>query len=190
MLQSHFTTGVVDPKQDKTAGWAVEGFGLAAFTFGLEEWTMIKAGLLKFVHQITAHAYMRICVALLAGFTAFFAMTVTAYAYIGRTDSPPGTAGSIIPNGQIVGGLPFLIQHTDDATLTSIQDRGDLYKYGPDGIPIRNGTDSLGGIWGFDHVSHNGTPISENNGYKMVGQSTVGTWIAALKGDPSYVASH
>ena len=127
---------------------------------------------------------------LLVIFVSLFINTPTAHAYIRRTDNPPGTEGTIIPNGQIVGGTEFRIQHTSDPTLQDIQLNFDYYKYGSDGIPVYNGTDSLGGIWGFDHVSHNGVPISENNGYKMVGQSTVGKWIAALKGDPSYVKSH
>lgn len=110
-----------------------------------------------------------------------------AFAYISRTDNPSGTAGTIIPNGQIQGGTSFLIQQTNDTSLMPIQDRGDLYKYGTDGIPIYNGNDTLGGIWGFDHVSHDGVPVTENNGYKMIGQSTISQWIAALKGDPSYV---
>lgn len=54
-------------------------------------------------------------------------------------------------------------------------------------MPISNGNDTLGGIWEFDHVSHNGVPIASNNGYKMIGQSTISQWIAALKGDPAYV---
>jgi hypothetical protein len=134
--------------------------------------------------------FLHTCRAGIAGLTFSMLTPSIALAYVGRTDNPPGTAGSIIPNGQIVGGVPFIIQNTDDPTLESIQDLSDLYKYGSDGMPISNGNDTLGGIWGFDHVSHNGVPISSNNGYKMVGQSTVSQWIAALKGDPSYVQAH
>lgn len=119
-----------------------------------------------------------------------FSMTDTALAYVARADNPPDTAGTLIPNGQIVGGTQFVIRQTNDPTLMGIQDRSDRYKYGADGMPISNGNDTLGGIWGFDHVSHDGVPISSNNGYKMVGQSTVSQWIAALKGDPSYVQAH
>lgn len=113
-----------------------------------------------------------------------------AFAYIVRTGNPPGTNGTIIPNGQITGGTEFRVQSTTDPELVSIQSTFDYYKYGADGLPIYNGNDTLGGIWGFDHVSHDGVPISSNNGYKMVGQSTVSQWIAALKGDPSYVGAH
>ena len=122
--------------------------------------------------------------------SVMFSMTDTALAYVARADNPPDTSGSIIPNGQIVGGTQFVIRQTNDPTLVDIQDRSDRYKYGSDGMPISNGNDTLGGIWGFDHVSHYGVPISSNNGYKMVGQSTVSQWIAALKGDPSYVQAH
>jgi len=151
---------------------------------------MVKLGFMKFILQMTRRAQIRFAVGIFSALTVFLMTPVIAFAYIQRSDNPPGTAGFIIPNGQIVGGTEFVIQHTGDPTLTTIQERTDYYKYGSDGIPIYNGNDTLGGIWGFDHVSHNGVPISENNGYKMVGQSTVSQWIAALKGDPSYVQSH
>lgn len=135
----------------------------------------------------------KFCLASAVAFAILFAgfwSAPSAFAYIDRTDNPSGTAGTLIPNGQIVGGTEFRIRSTTDPTLGGIQSRFDYYKYGSDGIPIFNGNDTLGGIWGFDHVSHDGVPISVNNGYKMAGQSTVSQWIAALKGDPSYVQSH
>ncbi|MHB1685506.1 MAG: hypothetical protein ACYCYO_22290, partial [Bacilli bacterium] len=141
---------------------------------------------MKKFNKICLHAG----IGLLTVMSVLVGASVTAFAYVARADNPPGTAGTLIPNGQIVGGTEFIIQQTDDPTLMSIQGHWNLYKYGSDGIPIYNGNDTLGGIWGFDHVSHNGIPISSNNGYKMVGQSTVSEWIAALKGDPSYVRSH
>lgn len=61
------------------------------------------------------------------------------------------------------------------------------FRYGSDGLPISNGNDTDGGIWGFDHTNENGVPIIANNGYKMVGVSTINEWISALKGDPTYV---
>lgn len=134
--------------------------------------------------------WMKATSTVMAMLSVMFSMTNTALAYVARADNPPDTSGSIVPNGQIVGGTQFVIRQTNDPTLVDIQDRSDRYKYGSDGMPISNGNDTLGGIWGFDHVNHNGVPISSNNGYKMVGQSTVSQWSAALKGDPSYVQTH
>lgn len=112
-----------------------------------------------------------------------------AWAYIARTDNPPGTSGTIDAGAQIIGGTPFIIKTTSDPSLQDIAGPQDFYKYGADGAPIYNGNDNDGGIWGFDHVSHNGVPVIANNGYKMCGVSTVSQWISALKGDPSYVGA-
>ncbi|MCF8563990.1 hypothetical protein LLE49_04470 [Alicyclobacillus tolerans] len=116
-----------------------------------------------------------------------------AYAYISRGGSPGSTAGSFA-NTQygmmIEGGTDFVVQNTTEPALSNMG-RGDIFLYGADGISIIGGEDSLGGIWHFDHVSHNGTPIESNNGYLEIDgdASTIDQWISALNGDQSYVSS-
>jgi hypothetical protein len=143
---------------------------------------------LKNINKKQAMWWTGIAAAVCAATISMF--TDTAYAYISRTDAPPGTAGTFQPDQQISGGTVFKILSTTDPNLMGFQHPQDQWKYGPDGIPINGGNDTNGGIWDFDHTHGVNGPITANNGYKMVGVSSVQQWIAALKGDPSYVNSH
>lgn len=132
-----------------------------------------------------------IAVTTLATLAFLFGDTSDAFAYISRGWSPSSTAGNF-SNTQygmmIEGGTDFKVLNSTEPSL-NVMSKVDIFRYGSDGIHIVGGADSLGGIWHFDRVSHNGTPIDSNNGYLEVDDdtSTIDQWIAALHGDNSYV---
>lgn len=134
-----------------------------------------------------------VVVGTLACLAVVFSDTSYAFAYISRGWSPPSTAGDFA-NTQygmmIQGGADFQVVQSSEPDLAGMSNE-DLFRYGADGITIMGGTDSLGGIWHFDRVSHSGIPIDSNNGYLEVNDdtSTIDQWIAALNGDQSYVTS-
>lgn len=114
-----------------------------------------------------------------------------AYAYITRTQII-GVPGSVGTNGEISGGSTFIVASTNDPSLIQMNSK-DYFRYGPDGLTILNDSGqqlNFGGIWHFDHVFHNGTPITSNNGYLFVTRDKVDSWIQAAKGDLSYVNTH
>jgi hypothetical protein len=114
-----------------------------------------------------------------------------AYAYISRTPLI-GSPGTIETNGQITGGSTFIVANTNDISLQSMGSY-DYFRYGADGLTILNDSGqqlNIGGIWHFDHILHDGTPITQNNGYLFVTPDQVNSWILAAKGDLSYVNGH
>ncbi|KPV45638.1 hypothetical protein [Alicyclobacillus ferrooxydans] len=137
--------------------------------------------------------FRMVAVGALACLAVVFGDISYAFAYISRGWSPASTAG-YSANTQygmmIQGGTDFQVLQSSEPALTGMG-QADLFRYGADGIHIIGGTDSLGGIWHFDRVSHNGISIDSDNGYLEVDDniSTIDQWIAALNGNQSYVTS-